>query len=102
MPRFFTTACAALAIAFIATTVPNEARAQSARISMTISKAGFVIGVSTGSGTLHYKGRRYPLSIGGMRLGLQAAGELDRLEVTAGKEGDRVKLGEWLQAARRE
>lgn len=48
----------------------QDANAQSARISMKIAKAGFVLGVSTGSGTLHYQGRDYRLSIGGLRAGL--------------------------------
>ncbi|MEM8687156.1 MAG: hypothetical protein AAGF81_07490 [Pseudomonadota bacterium] len=48
----------------------NTAEAQTARISMKIAKAGFVLGVSTGSGTLHFQGQAYRLSIGGMRAGL--------------------------------
>ncbi len=59
--------CAVLALSFAP--MP-DANAQTARISMKIAKAGFVLGVSTGSGTLDYKGQRYGLSIGGMRAGL--------------------------------
>jgi hypothetical protein len=43
------------------------AQAQSIRIE--IVKAGFVVGVSGGSGTLTYQGKRYPLNIGGISLG---------------------------------
>lgn len=59
--------CAVLALSFAP--MP-DANAQTARISMKIAKAGFVLGVSTGSGTLDFKGQRYGLSIGGMRAGL--------------------------------
>ena len=48
----------------------SHADAQSARISISIKKAGFVVGASVGSGSLYVNGKRYPLSIGGLRLGL--------------------------------
>jgi hypothetical protein len=38
-------------------------------IYITFVNAGFVVGVSAGSGTLVYQGKRYPLSIGGVSLG---------------------------------
>lgn len=38
-------------------------------IYITFVNAGFVVGVSGGSGTLVYQGKRYPLSIGGVSLG---------------------------------
>ena len=59
--------CAVMALGFMPM---QTADAQTARISMKIAKAGFVLGVSTGSGTLHYQGQAYPLSIGGLRAGL--------------------------------
>lgn len=59
--------CALLAVSFLPI---QEANAQTARISMKIAKAGFVLGVSTGSGTLQFQGRNYGLSIGGLRAGL--------------------------------
>ena len=34
-----------------------------------IFKAGFVVGVGGGSGTLVFNGRRYPLTVGGLSLG---------------------------------
>ncbi len=57
----------------------SNAVAQSARISISIKKAGFVVGVSKGSGTLRYNGRRYPLSIGGIRLGLTVGASSTRM-----------------------
>jgi hypothetical protein len=39
------------------------------KIHFEIYKAGLVVGVSGGSGTLTYEGKDYPLSIGGISLG---------------------------------
>ena len=41
----------------------------SAKIQFEIYKAGLVVGVSGGSGTLTHEGKDYPLSIGGISLG---------------------------------
>ena len=46
------------------------AAAESGSITLTIVKAGFVIGGSAGNGTLSFRGRRYPLSIAGLSYGL--------------------------------
>ncbi len=54
----------------LAATAQNSAFAQTASIEFTVLKAGYFVGVSGGSGTLFYKGRNYPLSIGGVSLGL--------------------------------
>jgi hypothetical protein len=47
----------------------SPAQADGGRIQFTVIKAGVVIGGSGGSGTLSFKGRRYPLSIGGLSYG---------------------------------
>jgi lipid-binding SYLF domain-containing protein len=47
----------------------TAAHADSGTISIRIFKAGFVIGGSAGSGVLHFHGRNYPLSIGGLSYG---------------------------------
>jgi hypothetical protein len=47
----------------------SAAYADSGTISIRIVKAGFVIGGSAGSGVLHFHGRNYPLSIGGLSYG---------------------------------
>lgn len=49
--------------------VAAPAKAQSGSIQIEIYKAGFIVGVSGGSGTLHHGGRAYPLTIGGVSLG---------------------------------
>ena len=50
--------------------VANNAHAQTGRIQLEIVKAGFIVGVSGGGGTLYFEGKSYPLSIGGVSLGL--------------------------------
>ena len=46
---------------------PSYARTGSVRIS--IAKAGFIVGVGGGKGVLHFHGRSYRLSIGGISVG---------------------------------
>ena len=43
--------------------------APSGTIEFSLYKAGFIVGGSGGSGTLKFKGKRYPVSIGGVSLG---------------------------------
>ena len=38
-------------------------------IDLTLYKAGFIVGGSGGSGTLKFKGKQYPVDIGGVSLG---------------------------------
>lgn len=38
-------------------------------VSLNIVKAGFIIGVGGGNGVLHFHGRNYPLSLGGVGIG---------------------------------
>src|SRR5579872_3165769 len=47
----------------------SAAHADSGTVSIRIFKAGFVIGGSAGSGVLHFHGRNYPLSVGGLSYG---------------------------------
>ena len=56
-------------IALMGMSFVSAAHADSGRIHIRIVKAGFVIGGSAGSGTLTFKGRKYPLSIGGLSYG---------------------------------
>lgn len=61
----FTTVLAAIAIH----TSVFAADKPSAKIQFEIYKAGLIVGVSGGSGTLTLKGKEYPISIGGVSLG---------------------------------
>jgi hypothetical protein len=47
----------------------SVAMANDATVYVQVYKAGFIVGVSGGRGTLHYEGRNYPLSIGGVSVG---------------------------------
>jgi hypothetical protein len=47
-----------------------DAQAQSSgEIRIEFVSGGFIIGATGGSGTLIYQGKRYPLDVGGVRLG---------------------------------
>jgi hypothetical protein len=48
-------------------------------VSLTIYKAGWIIGGSGGGGTLNFRGRRYPLSAGGLDYGLVFGGSKTEL-----------------------
>ena len=65
-------AAAFFAIAALAAATPSQAQGRgggTGTIRIEIVKAGFIVGVQGGSGTLTYMGRRYPLHIGGVGLG---------------------------------
>jgi len=66
--RFRTALIALAAVAGLAFSAP-AARADSGSISFSIIKAGIVIGGSAGSGVLHFHGRSYRISIGGISYG---------------------------------
>ncbi len=48
--------------------------ADSGSVTLTIYKAGWIIGGSGGSGVLTFRGRQYPLSTGGLDYGLVFGG----------------------------
>jgi hypothetical protein len=64
-------AAAFFAIAAIAAAAPTQAqgRGGTGTVRIEIAKAGFIVGVQGGSGVLTFRGRSYPLSIGGVSLG---------------------------------
>jgi hypothetical protein len=45
------------------------AEAATGSVSLHIASAGFIFGVSGGSGTLTFRGQQFPLSVGGIRAG---------------------------------
>jgi hypothetical protein len=45
------------------------AEAATGSVALHIASAGFIFGVTGGSGTLTFRGRQYPLSIGGISAG---------------------------------
>jgi hypothetical protein len=52
----------------------KQAHADSGSIVLTVYKAGWIIGGSGGYGTLTFRGRSYPLSVGGIDYGLVFGG----------------------------
>jgi len=70
--------CAMVAIAasmVIAALSPSYAETGSVRFR--IVKAGFIVGIGGGSGTLNFRGRNYRLSIGGINVGTIGASAVD-------------------------
>lgn len=92
------------AVAMLAAPAPS--RAQSAQIEFNIVKAGFILGVSGGSGTLFYGGRTYPLVIAGVSLGAtigaskaDLVGEVYNLRSPADIEGTYSATGAGIAVA---
>jgi hypothetical protein len=52
----------------------QNASADSGSITLTIYKGGWIIGGSAGGGTLFFRGRSYPLAVGGIDYGLVLGG----------------------------
>ena len=68
-----TVRAALIAVAALAAGL-SSARADSGTISLTIYKAGWVIGGSGGGGVLNFRGKSYRLSAGGIDYGLVFGG----------------------------
>jgi len=60
---------AALFAAMMVFAVASPSQAETGTVRITITKAGFIVGVGGGSGTLRFHGHSYPLSIGGVSVG---------------------------------
>jgi hypothetical protein len=57
------------ALAWLASGAGSPTRADTGTVRFQVVKAGFIVGVGGGSGTLVFKGRQYPLRVGGLSLG---------------------------------
>ena len=68
-------AATVLALASVLALLPLAANAATGSIRITITRTQFIVG--GGSGTLHFKGGRYPLSVGGVSLGPFGAARMD-------------------------
>ena len=53
------------------------AYASTGTVRFHIVKAGFIVGIGGGSGTLHFNGRNYRLGIGGINVGTIGASAVD-------------------------
>jgi hypothetical protein len=72
VPAIFHTIIVALIVLFGAG--PRPAEADNGTIVLTVYKAGWIIGGSGGYGTLTFRGKSYPLSVGGIDYGLVFGG----------------------------
>jgi len=61
-------------VALVAFAGLSSASADEGTVSLVIYKAGWIIGGSGGSGVLHFRGRSYALSTGGIDYGLVFGG----------------------------
>jgi hypothetical protein len=66
---------AMLALANVLAWTPVTAQAATGSIRLTITRTQFIVG--GGSGTLHFKGGRYPLRVGGVSIGPLGAARVD-------------------------
>ena len=57
-------------MALTGASLSSAAYADTGRVQLSVLKAGWFLGGSGGSGTLVFKGKQYPLSIGGVSGGL--------------------------------
>lgn len=79
MSRFVSKGFAAVAAAVFLLALSLPAKADTGTIRLSFIKAGWVIGGSVGSGTLTFRGRTYPLSIGGLSYGFTFGGSKTEL-----------------------
>src|SRR5215831_9539182 len=74
LPKF----CAVVAIAAsMVIAALSQSYAETGSVRFNIVKAGFIVGIGGGSGTLNFQGRDYRLSIGGINVGTIGASAVD-------------------------
>lgn len=66
--------CAFIALFVLFGVGLQAAYADSGSVVLTVFKGGWIIGGSAGHGTLSFRGRSYPLSVGGLDYGLVFGG----------------------------
>ena len=74
----FTRTAAAVFVAgamLIVATLPSQA--DTGAVRFRVGSAGFIIGVGGGSGTLTFRGKTYPLRIGGVSIGMIGVSSTD-------------------------
>jgi hypothetical protein len=74
----FRTALMAL-LAMVGVSASSVAQADSGTVRISVIKGGWFIGASGGSGTLVFRGRQYPLAIGGLSAGFVFGGSQTHL-----------------------
>ena len=70
--------CAAIVVAAIMLAgVLSWSYAETGSVRFNIVKAGFIVGIGGGSGTLNFQGQNYRLSIGGINVGTIGASAVE-------------------------
>ena len=64
-------------VAAMLASVSTPSSADTGRVRIKVAKAGFIIGIGGGSGTLTFKGKTYGLSVGGVSLGTIGIAEVN-------------------------
>jgi lipid-binding SYLF domain-containing protein len=97
---------AAAAPAAVTVLQSSPAEAASPRIEFRIVRAGFIVGASSGSGTLRFEGKRYRLRIGGVSLGatigaasVEFVGRVRNLRKASDIQGNYTAIGAGVAAA---
>jgi hypothetical protein len=60
---------AALLAALVLAFAPAQSKAQTGNVTIELVRAGFIVGVTGGSGTLRFGGKSYALGVGGLSVG---------------------------------
>ena len=68
---------AVVAAAVMLLSLPSLSYAATGSVHIRTTSAGFIVGVGGGSGILHFRGRNYPLSVGGIGIGTFGAASAD-------------------------
>ena len=67
----------ALVAAVMLFAVASPSSAETGSVRVTVTRAGFIVGVGGGSGTLRVGNRTYPLSVGGISVGTLGISSVD-------------------------
>src|SRR5207342_3784820 len=74
---FTRTAAAAFVAAAMLMVATLPSQADTGAVRFRVGSAGFIIGVGGGSGTLTFRGKTYPLRIGGVSIGMIGVSSTD-------------------------
>ena len=93
---------AAATAAMLLTALPTPADAQSTgSVRFRVASAGFIIGTGGGTGTLNFKGRTYPLSVGGLSVGTIGVSSADLVGTASNLRSARDIVGSYSVGRRR-
>ena len=75
--RFTRLAVALFASAVVLASATLPSQADTGKVRIKITKAGFIVGVGGGQGVLHFKGRNYPFRVSGISAGTIGVSHMD-------------------------